>query len=187
MTKNGPEGTQRKLSLIRLADVHCPCITKAQGRHLAEAASVCIENRQHSSSKTLDVIGDLAAIFLLSRPRVTDQMVRALADLTEATGFGAAAIAICIVEELTEYQAVYRSAIGTGHDYWLSDKAADDLSFSARLECSGTLQGGERERKRKRRVREKLKQTEQSDATGIPAIVVVVDFSDLVAQVAKKP
>lgn len=185
MSKNRPEGTHRKLSLIRLADGHCPCITKAQGRHLAEAASVCIENRQHSSSKTLDVIGDLAAVFLLSRPRITDQMIRSLADLTEATGFGAAAIAICIVEELTEYQAVHRSAIGTGHDYWLSDKADDDLSFSARLECSGTLQGGERERKR--RVREKLKQTEQSDATGIPAIVVVVDFSDLVAQVAKKP
>ena len=184
MNKIGAKQPSSQLSLTRLADGHCPCITKAQGRHLAEAASVCIENRQHPSSKLLKVIGDLEAIFLLSRLRVTDQMVRALADLTVATADGAVAIAICIVEELTEYQAVFRSAIGTGHDYWLADKANDDMKFSARLECSGTLQGGEQERKR--RVREKLKQTERSDATGIPAIVVVVDFSDLVAQVAKK-
>ena len=164
MSKNGTKENHRKLSLVRLADGHCPCITKALGRYLAEAASVCIDNRQHSASKTLDVVGDLTAIFLLSRPRVTVQMARALADLTEATGFGAVAIAICVVEELTEYQAVFRAAIGTGHDYWLANKVSDDMAYSARLECSGTLQGGEAERKR--RVREKLRQTDrQGDCT----------------------
>ncbi len=185
MNKNGKTERPRKLSLRRLADGHCPCITKALGRYLAEAASVCIENRRHPASKPLNVVGDYAAIFLLNRPRVSDQMVRTLADLKEATEFGAVAIAICVVEELTEYQAVHRSAISTGVDYWLADKASEDLRLSARLECSGTLQGGEQERKR--RVREKLKQTKQSDATGIPALVVVVDFSDLVTEVATKP
>lgn len=184
MNKNGNAERPPKLSLHKLADGHCPCITKALGRHLAEAASVCIENRRHPASKPLNVVGDYVAIFLLNRPRVTDQMVRTLADLQEATEFGAVAIAICVVEELTEYQAVYRSAISTGVDYWLADKASEDLGFSARLECSGTLQGGEQERKR--RVREKLKQTKQSDASGIPALVVVVDFSDLVSEVATR-
>ena len=185
MSGNGKDDPQRTLALNRLADGHCPCITKAQGRHLAEAASVCIANRQHPPSKRLAVVGDLTAIFYLKRLRVSSQMSRSLADLSVATELGAVAIAICVVEDLTNYQAVYRSATATGIDYWLADKTSDDLGFSARLECSGTLQGGETERKR--RIRDKLKQTKQSDGTGLPAIVVVVDFSDLVAQVAKKP
>ena len=85
--QNGKQNVPPKLSLTRLAD-GLPCLTKAQGRHLAEAATVCIENRRHPASKTLDVIGDLKAIFLLNRPRMTAQMARSFADLTEATGFG---------------------------------------------------------------------------------------------------
>ena len=183
MNKNGKQKVPPKLSLTRLAD-GLPCLTKAQGRHLAEAATVCIENRRHPATKTLDVVGDLQAVFLLNRPRMTDQMARSFADLIEATELGATAIAICVVQELTVYQAVWRSAVGTGVDYWLAEKTSDDMRLSARLECSGTLDGGERERKR--RVREKLKQTEPSDATGIKAFVVVVDFRDLAAQVAIK-
>lgn len=185
LSKDKVEEGPRKLSLARLADGKCPCITRGQGRYLAEAASVCIDHQGHPLNAPLVVVGEFRVTFELRRLRVHDQMSRALADLKEATEFGAEAIGILLVEELTQYRAVYRAVTSTGVDYWLADKEDENLAWTARLEASGTLAGGERERKK--RVRQKLRQTERSDDRGIPALVVVVEFGELVAEVAKKP
>ena len=185
MGDDDPKKKRRKLSLHRLADGKCPCITAAQGRYLAEAASICIDHQQHTLTAALEVVGDAPEVFDLRRLQVNDQMARALADLKEATEFGAAGIAILLVEETTEFHAVQRAVNSTGIDYWLSEKDDPDLAFSARLEVSGSLSGGGSERKK--RVRQKLKQTEQSDGRGLPAIVAVVEFGELVAEVVKKP
>ena len=184
MEESGKEPSPPKLLLTRLSDGHCPCITRAFGRYLAEAASVCLHHHDQILVRRVEVVGDFEASFLLRRLAVSDQMSRTLADLTVTTELGAVAIAILLVEELTEYQAVYRSATSTGIDYWLADQDDEELGLTARLESSGLLDGGEVQRKR--RIREKLKQTERSDATGLPVVVVVVDFRDLVAEVAKR-
>jgi hypothetical protein len=184
LAKDKAKEGHSKLSLNRLAEGKCPCITKGQGRYLAEAASVCIDDQGHALVSKLGVLGDHDKVFDLRRLAVQDQMSRALADLKEATEFGAEALAILLVQELTEFQAVLRAVTMTGVDYWLADKDDADLALSGRLEVSGTLAGGEAERKK--RVREKLKQTSQSDSRGIPAMVVVVEFGDLIAEVVKK-
>jgi hypothetical protein len=175
----------RKLSLYRLADGKCECIPKGKGRFLAEAASVCIAKEGHPLISALKVVGDHSAIFDLRRLPVDDQMVRAFKDPREATEFGAEGIAISLVSEITEFQAVERAVTSTGIDYWLADKYDDELRLTARLEISGIKSGGEAERKR--RVRGKLEQTKQSDDRGIPAMVVVVEFGGLVAEVVNKP
>jgi hypothetical protein len=183
--KEKPKESHAKLSLLKLAEGKCPCITKGQGRHLAEAASVCIDERGHPTVSKLEVLGIHPTFFDLRRLAVNDQMSRALADLKEATELGAAALAILLIEELTEFQAVERAVAPNGVDYWLSDKDDPNLLWSARLEVSGTLAGGQTERKK--RIKQKLKQTDQSDGRGIPAMVVVVEFGELVAEVVKKP
>jgi len=185
MTREGVEPIPRRLLLTRLADGKCPCITRARGRSLAEAASYCLLNNERSLIRILEVVGDFPAKFALRRLDVTGQMSRMLADRQEATEDGGAAIAVLLVEELTSWKAVFRSPKGSGVDYWLSGRDSEDLAFEARLECSGLLDGGG-ESKRKQRVRAKLKQTESSDDTGLPAVVIVVDFRDMVAEVVQK-
>jgi hypothetical protein len=185
LARRQAEIKRRKLSLHRLSEGKCKCIPKGKGRFLAEAASFCIDKEGHALISTLEVVGDHSAIFDLRRMPVDDQMVRAFKDPQEATEFGAEGIAISLVSELTSFQAVERAVTGTGIDYWLANKDDDELNFAARLEVSGIQSGGEVERKN--RVRGKLKQTDQSDDRRIPAMVIVVEFSDLVAEVANKP
>jgi hypothetical protein len=63
-------------------------------------------------------------------------------------------------------------------------KKEDDLfQNAARLEVSGIRRGPALV---SARVRAKLKQTSQSDATGLPAIVVVVEFGTPVAEIGQK-
>ena len=55
---------------------------------------------------------------------------------------------------------------------------------SARLEVSGIFQGGERPLEA--RFKKKVKQTNQSDSTRIPAYISIIEFSTPIAKFAKK-
>src|SRR5579871_2703074 len=85
---------------------------------------------------------------------------------------------------LSEYTVVHRSYQGTGVDYFLGHR--DDFLFqhSACLEVSGIGNGSETEIRRRKKI--KLEQTQRSDALQIPAIVVIVEFSRPMAEVAQR-
>lgn len=89
---------------------------------------------------------------------------------------GACGIAVLLVDSLTEYTVVERSQKGTGIDYWLGKKGANEPLFQAkaRLEISGIRQGGEKDIET--RVRRKETQIAPSDGS-LPGIIVVVEFS----------
>ena len=161
-----------------------PCITKSNGTRFAEASSAYLGHLGHPVSCRLKVIGVADAEISLKRLTVTDQMKRSLADLQIATEQGAYGVAILLVIKFTEYQVVEQSYKSTGFDYWLGLKDDAILDFKARLEVSGILTGDRAAIDK--RVKQKVRQTDRSDPSGLPAYVAVVEFSGpLVALVRK--
>ncbi|MCY4073285.1 MAG: hypothetical protein OXG60_18490 [Chloroflexi bacterium] len=102
--------------------------------------------------------------------------------------WAAEGIAFLMVEQFTPYTVVDQAEIdtrpggGTGIDYYLGAKenldCEDEDDFPehlARLEVSGILRPSSNS-SLKARVKEKIKQSKQSDSDGTPAFIIVVEF-----------
>ncbi len=152
-------------------------ITSAIGETLAQAAAVCLEDQEHSPGAKLSIDGDFEEVFLLLWNSVTGQMKSSLADMQEATELGACGVAVLLVEKLTSLRVVERARKGTGFDYWLGGEDDIDELFQGkkRLEVSGILRGNVTTLQA--RTQRKVRQTDRSDYLGLPAVVVVVEFS----------
>ena len=151
----------------------------------SQAAAVCLDNQNHSPGVTFKVEGDLSAEFQLFWPEVTQQMRDSWADMAESAEDGACCLAILIIQKLTEYFVIKRSRKKTGFDYWLGNKDGQyPFQDKARLEISGILRGTLSQINY--RVKEKIKQTRQSNHLNIPAYIVVIEFSLPKSQVAKR-
>jgi hypothetical protein len=154
--------------------------------YYSEACVVQLEELSHQSSVSLKVLGDNLTTFnlLWSSSPVTKGW-KATAKLTENA---ATAIAFFLIVELTEYSVIEESRIGTGIDYWLgydeSHELYDEDNFlNARLEISGIRNDYAGVTAR---INKKLKQTRPSDYTGLPAYIIVVEFSSPIAVLIKK-
>lgn len=164
-----------------------PALTEALGRVHAEAAAVCLEDRKHPNSVELIVRRIEDRDHVLQWSGITEQMRRAYNDMERATELGAYGVAILLVRDLTGLTVIRQSRKGTGFDYWLGkDDGANALVFqdTARLEVSGILSGTESQFTT--RLKQKLKQTEASDGTRLPAYAVVVEFGRPQAEVGKR-
>lgn len=172
--------------MLNLCDLQqgFPAITPAFGQHLAEAAAVCLEAQGHKQGQTLSVCGEYSKQYTLSWPQVTEQMQRCLNDPEVATEYGAVGMAVLLTKKIIGYSVVERSRKGTGFDYWLGKSTDAPFQEKARLEISGIRKGDEKDIKA--RVDKKLKQTDQSDKTGIPAYIIVVEFGLPLADVRGK-
>jgi hypothetical protein len=164
-------------------------ITSDFGGVLAETGAICFESVNHKNGVELDVsVSSEDGSFEVKCPvywqEVTDQMRSCYGDLEYTTEHGAYGVAILLILNLTDYAIVERSRKGTGFDYWLGRK--DDVLFqkSARLEVSG-IRNGDIDAVRAR-VNAKLNQVKRSDDLGIPAFIVVVEFSNPLSQVVQK-
>ena len=160
-------------------------ISPAYGSFLAEAASFCLKLKTHTSPVTLRVIGEILLVLGVHWNDSVADLEATYADLEEATEYGAYAVALVTAVKLTGIPYVERSAKGTGIDYWLTD-SLEGAPFrrAARLEISGILDGDEAAVTS--RVSRKLKQTERSSGTSIPAYVAVVEFGRPQMQFVKK-
>lgn len=172
---------------LSLLATGCGCITPSWGAGLAEAASVCLDAQGHASPKPFEVSGAVTHQHMLHWIAVTDQMRRCFNDLEDAGEQGAYGIAALLVNEHTELEVVERSRKGTGFDYWLGPKGSQDgffTSSTSRLEVSHLGKGSASEIRA--RVKKKLGQTAPTDAYGLPALVVVVEYGTPLARVADK-
>jgi hypothetical protein len=162
-----------------------PGITPGFGKGLAEAASVCLSGQGHVSPTPMVIGGVLTGDAQISWDAPNDQTRRCWADDDVTTEHGAYGVATLLISEISDLQVVARSKRRTGFDYWLGAK--DDVGplfqGKARLEVSGIRRGGNAAISR--RVRDKLKQTQQSDGL-LPAIVVVVEFGGPQSRVAER-
>lgn len=166
-----------------------PAISPAWGNALVEVAGVCLESQGHSPGVRLAIKGLINNSFSLFWPVVTDQAIRAWADLQEATEYGATAIAVLLAKRELGFEVIERSAKGTGIDYWLGHEVdGPPFQRKARLEISGILKAdgsdGEVARTISARVREKLNQTQPSSGS-LTAYVIVLEFGRPLAEAQK--
>ena len=165
-----------------------PGISPRFGASLAEAATICFEGQSHLSGVRMNIDGNYNQIVAVHWPPITDvdQARRCWADAQVATEHGAYGVASLLVIALTELTVLSRSRKGTGFDYWLGPKGETDPLFQnkVRFEVSGIARGdGSAVDSRARR---KLKQTERSDHTKLPALVAVVEFGSPRTRLVKR-
>ena len=151
----------------------------AVGAYFSEASALCFADQFHESGIELKVGGVNRSFYVYWDCQITDQTRRSFADQDELTELGAVGVAILLILEIqSELTILSRSAKGTGFDYWLCNKE-QQIPFSkgaARLEISGIMTRNEKNNI-KYRLKNKIKQIQQSDDSGLPAYIVIVEFS----------
>lgn len=159
-------------------------ISPAVGESIAEAASVCLDERGHSSPTKMAVCGDydMSANIVWIPP--SDQAKRWWNDDQYATEHGAYCIAALIVEQCG-LEVVERSKKKTGFDFWLGPKGTHGALFQnlTRLEVSGVREGNRTDIES--RVKQKINQTKVSDGL-LPAVIVVVEFGGPTAKMVER-
>lgn len=165
------------IHLNKLGDGDMPGLSPGFGRHLAEAAAVCLDNQKHVSGIDIQFTAPSGNVVKLEWSEVNDHQRNSYKDLQEATEYGACGIAILLMRHLTGKIVLERSikGPGMGFDYWLGDNDNDDLfAGKTRLEVSGILSGNEKDLKT--RATQKKKQMHPSSNLG-PGYVGIIEFS----------
>nr|WP_294509922.1 hypothetical protein [uncultured Rhodopila sp.] len=162
-----------------------PGITSTHGQMLAEAAAVCLESQQHEPGVRFPKVGLMPEDMKVGWRPADDQQRRCYADMHEATEWGASAVAILMINEVTGKSVIERSKKGTGFDYWIGDNDLGALPFEgvARLEVSGILRGAKGQIEA--RVKQKKNQIEPTDHLA-PGFVAIVEFGSPIACVEDK-
>lgn len=160
-------------------------ISVAYGRSLAEAAGVCLDDQQHPNPVSMALQDNGVGDCSLTWPPIDDRMRRTWNDTEDATEHGAMGVAILLTVRLLGYRIVERMKKGRGVDFLLAPESADitDNRKWAWLEVSGIRRGNDASVRR--RLKKKLKQTEQQDDFG-PAYVVVVEFGRPLARISAR-
>jgi hypothetical protein len=164
-----------------------PAITPAFGAAIAEAGAICLTDEAHKPGVALKVEGEFSTQFKLEWQPVTEQTRRCWNDEEYATEQAAYGIAFLLILQLTKFTVIERSRKGTGFDYWLGiQDSVDTLPFQqvARLEVSGIRKGNRSQINA--RVKQKTEQTRASDAQGLPAYIIVVEFSQPISIISTK-
>lgn len=150
-------------------------LSPKRGGAFAEAAVVCFEDCGHLSGVMMSVDGDDDRTLTMSWDAPHETSRPSWADTQEATENGAYGVAALLVISFTDYYISQRSFKGPGFDFWLTRTPSSALFQDAlRLEVSGTRRGP---REIAARVRQKRQQASVSAHTGIPSLVIVVDFT----------
>jgi hypothetical protein len=165
-------------------DAGLPGLSKTWGGLIAEAGAVCFERKSHTRGVNLKVKGMTSTTFQVYWNHDLTEQIAASWDDDEMIEFGACAVAILLVLELTSYTVVRRARKGEGVDYWLGYKNAEyPFQETARLEVSGILEG--KNSAITARVKAKKEQTRPTDGA-TPAYVIVVEFSNPLSHVEQK-
>ena len=152
-----------------------------------EAGAICLTSEAHQPGVILEVEGEFSTRFQLDWQPVTEQAQRCWNDEEYTTEQAAYGIAFLLILQLTDLTVIERSRKGTGFDYWLgSQDSTTMLPFQrmARLEVSGIRKGNRSQINA--RVKQKTEQTGASDAEGLPAYIIVIEFSRPISVVSAK-
>jgi hypothetical protein len=133
------------IDLSALNDGMAPGLSPARGAAMAEAASVCLTERQHASPCALTVDGSHSASLSLRFSQTGEAATASWGDAEEATQQGAYGVAILVMRHLEDLTVIERSWKGTHFDWWLGKIDSGPLfQNKIHLEVSGIRQGDER-------------------------------------------
>ena len=178
-----------KIINIRLEDIRkkVATISPVQLAYFTEATVRAFEISGHTSPIYLSIEGDFENVFEISwDTTVPEKGWKEIRDIVENAAIG---IAFITIFELTDYEVIEQSVIGTGFDYWLGHKTTspnfDTNNFmNARLEISGILKGNRT--LINKRIREKLVQVGVSDYLRLPAVIIVTEFGTPICKIIEK-
>lgn len=151
-------------------------LTSAAGLNFAHAASVCLESCGHSLTSKVSDTGHFGNTYTVSRYDVNDQMKRTHNDEQVATEEGAYGMAFLVASKEMEVKAIQKSRKKTGIDYWLGTDDNFLFQNKVRLEVSGLRKGNDSQFES--RYKTKMAQSEKSDDTLLPALIVIVEFGE---------
>ena len=178
----------RTLYLDRLKE-GLPEITPVFGAFLAEAAAVCLHQMGHRTGVRLKVDGDFETEFAVEwTQEISGREESSWRDLKEATEYGATAIAVLLMAELTGFSSFERNTQDEVMDYNLFLKRVQkgQLAFpDASLEISGILHEGMNNTVQARVSLKKKKANKPGIKNKLPVYVVVVEFGVPKANIAK--
>jgi hypothetical protein len=150
-------------------------LTPAAGANFGHAASVCLESQGHILKVDLEGQGHFHKTYKTIRYDVNDQMKRTWDDEEFATEQGAYGVAFLVASKEMNIKAIKKSRKKTGIDYWLGIEDGFMFQDKVRLEVSGIRKGTSQQLNS--RFDTKMKQSTKSDGTGLPALIVIVEFS----------
>ncbi len=174
---------------IHLNDLREKCSKLSPKRcdSFAEAGAVAFENQAHRPGVELLVDAEPSQKFQLTwdKPDARNDWQ----EPTEVANLGAVAVGLSMAFELTEFEVVRQAKIGATFDYHLGYNKGDprydpDNFLAARLEISGINKGTTSQLSQ--RVREKMRQMDPSDGSGLPAFVAVTEFGKPITVFKKK-
>lgn len=152
------------------------------GVHLMTCAAVALHRQSHTSTTLVRfrgiVCGEAELVWVAPTTNENDAL-----DGEEPTEYGAAGLALLVVQNHTKFRYGRRAWKGGRFDYWLAEKADRGFQDAARLEVSGIAENDDAGLAA--RLRQKREQVQASCFTEFPAIVVVVGFRDPVAVVER--
>jgi hypothetical protein len=145
---------------------------------MVECCALCLESQSHSSPIVLASFEDRKnlmreSLLLEWTTEVSPKILASNRDENRATDNAAMCIALLLASKLTGFDDVETSQKGDGVDFWLRNANFD---LVARLEVSG-IRRENGTNTVKNRLKVKLKQTEQSDNSKVPAVVAIIEFS----------
>lgn len=164
-----------EINLTELETERHHFLTPAAGTNFGHAASVCLESQGHALRIQIVGEGYYSKIYATTRYDVDDQMKRTWNDEEYATEQGAYGVAFLLASREMSVKAIQKSRKKTGIDYWLGTENNFMFQNKIRLEVSGIRNGTSLQLDQ--RFETKMKQTEKSDGTGLPALIVIVEFS----------
>lgn len=172
----------RKLNLDILKN-GLPGFSKTVGAFLAEAALVCLEENHHQSGVLIEVTGDFKEVFEVIWSGNIDSAVKeGWRDLKEATEYGASAIAILLLRELTPFQYFERMKQHEVGDY-LIKRSKDAIPFSF-VEISGIWKSSPSNSVNVR-IKAKQKQISKKVNTKLELFTIVTEFGEPKAKIIK--
>ncbi len=172
----------KKLNLDILKE-GLPGFSKTVGAFLAEAALVCLEQNNHQSGVLLEVTGEYTAIFEIVWTGNIDSVVKeGWRDIVETTEYGATAIAILLLRELTDFQYFERMRQDEIGDYLIKQsKEVTPFSF---LEISG-IWNENAENNVSIRVNTKVRKISKKAKSKLELFTIVTEFSKPEAKISR--
>jgi len=175
----------RTLTLESLGEI--PVVPPEAADFYKQNCMVCFHSQGHRSGVGLKVVykdsNETYQVYWSGE--VTRELIRAYADLVQATEPAACAIALLLIQELTELTGVEQATRGTAVDYYLAPKNRDDdliFNRAARLEASGILEE-KGTNTVERRIKEKARRLNRED--DLPTFIAIVEFKQPWAKVVE--
>lgn len=178
-----------QLDLESLSDL--PVMTDWYAGECYSALLVCLEHNSHTSGTETDLRNlneTLERLNLVWTRSIEDNDRRNWGGPSNAAERAGEGMAWLIIHRFTDFTVIKRSLKKTGVDFWLGYKQdVEELVFQdkARMEAKGRTEL-RYESHIRQVVNKALEQTELSNSTGMPAYIVVTEFSRPVIYLVEK-